>query len=120
MDQPEIDITYKNQAPLRLPPEGLGVAPVRIVAAGEGKIPGSSPLGRLLVLRLLASRARTGDPVRLDLGLAPADAILLARVAIRFLRQEPSLSCARTTSGPAGDPPSAGPAETNNTPPQNR
>ena len=119
MDHSENSNHSKTQNPLRLPPEGLGVAPVRLLAAGEGKIPGTTPSQRLLILRLLARRAQTGNPVRLDLALTPADAILLARAAIRFLRQGPSSASPRTISGQTEALPSNGAAETNIRHPQN-
>lgn len=85
--------------PLVFPAGGLGVAPVRLLAAGEGKMQGGTQPNRLLILRLLARRANTGEPTRLDLALSTADSLLLARAALRFLRQGPRFASLPKTSG---------------------
>jgi len=58
----------------------LGVAAVRLLGAGEGRLGAD----RLLVLRLVARHGQTGLPVRLDLGLPAADASQLAGVLRRL------------------------------------
>ncbi|GEM_PF-2716944 len=84
--------TGPTQAAKRsLPPEALplgelGVAPVRILAAGQGRILGEPPASRLLVVRLLANHAPTGNPIRLDLAFTLADCTRLARAAYRVVR----------------------------------
>jgi hypothetical protein len=102
--------------PLVFPAGGLGVAPVRLLAAGEGKTQGDTVPNRLLILRLLARRANTGEPARLDLALSTADSLMLARAALRFLRQDPLFASLPKTSGAAD--PSRSAIENANAPPQ--
>ena len=91
------------------PPGVLGVAPVRLLAAGEGKMTGPSSRPPMLVLRLLAREHSTGLPARLDLAFSWEDAMRLKQAATLLLDRDPPCACGSPTCGRAKLPPSGGP-----------
>lgn len=100
------------------PPGALGVAPVRLLAAGEGRFPTQPNQQPMLVLRLMASDNSTGQPVRLDLAFPWEDAIRLQGATSLLLDTAPPCACHRRTSGskgefPTGDPGTAMPPNAN-------
>lgn len=91
------------------PPGALGVAPVRLLAAGEGRMPANPNQPPMLVLRLMASDNSTGQPVRLDLAFPWDDAMRLNRATTLLLDSAPTCACHRQTCGSRAESPKEGP-----------